>query len=78
MRKFTTFIITIEDISTTDGTCYGKWEFRCKYIVSELKKLLKLYEGYNISIYSCSAKDTVYSGTFDYGAIELYTLMKHK
>lgn len=67
--KYKTYLITIEDIDG-EGVSYGKWHFRSKYVVAKLTRLLKKYEGYEISIYSCSAKSVIYSGTFDSAAID--------
>lgn len=66
--KYKTYLITIEDIDG-EGVSYGKWHFRSKYVIAKLYRLLKKYEGYEISIYSCSAKSVIYSGTFDSAAI---------
>lgn len=73
-HKHKTYLITIEDLDCT-GTSYGKWNFRSKYIVAKLKRLLKLYEGYIISIYSFSAKTVIYSGAFDSAA--MYYMENH-
>lgn len=72
--KYKTYLITIEDIDG-EGVSYGKWHFRSKYVVAKLTRLLKKYEGYNISIYSCSAKTVIYSGAFDSAA--MYYMENH-
>ncbi len=72
MRKYSMYQITIEDIGTNDGSCYGKWSFRSKYIIAKLKHLLPIYEGYNIRIYSCSSHSVIYEGTFGHDTIEYF------
>lgn len=70
--KYSSYQITIEDIGTNDGACYGKWSFCTKYILSKLKNLLKTYEGYNIRVYSCSDHSVIYEGAFGYETIEYF------
>lgn len=64
-HKFTKFIVTIADIGTEDGVCYFKETHIVKYLVAQLKRLIKLYEGYNITIYDCKTKTEICEGVFD-------------